>query len=165
FWNITGREPKRLPHSVPPEGLVQCIAFSPDGRRLVTGSSEPDLWDVTTGKKLRKFPVHSGVVNGAEFSPDGRILASGGSDGTIQLWNPESGKLLGTLHGHTSRITSIAYSPHGETLASTSMDGTTMLWDTDVRRVQRAERDRRGDEILSGGGEEVRGVAFSPDGA
>ena len=164
FWNIAGRQVKRLPLSLPPEGLVQSMAFSPDGRRLVTGSSTPVLWDLATGRLLRKFSVHTGVILGAEFSPDGRTLASGGSDGTIRLWNPETGKLLAPLHGHTGRLTSIAYSPDGETLASTSVDGTTRLWDTDLGRLQKAELERRGDEILSAGSEEVRGVAFSPDG-
>jgi WD40 repeat protein len=164
FWDIGSGAPKRLPVEIPPEGLVQSVTLSPDGRMVVTGSTTAILWDSATGRLLRRLPIPTGVVLAAEFSPDGAKMATAGSDGVVRVWNARSGTQLAALEGHTGRITSLAYSPGGETLASASVDGTTRLWDTDLERLREAELERRGGEILSSTGEEVRAVRFSPDG-
>src|SRR6187397_2160189 len=53
---------------------VTSVAFSPDGRRLLTGSRDKTakLWDAETGKEIRSFAGHSAEVYGVAFSPDGR---------------------------------------------------------------------------------------------
>ena len=67
---------------------VFAVAFSPDGRRLATGSDngELKLWDVLTGNNTLTLPGHGGPVGQVIFSPDGSRLASSGGDGKIRVW-------------------------------------------------------------------------------
>src|SRR5829696_1094092 len=57
---------------------IMDVAFSRDGRRLVTASSDMTvrLWDPSVGKEVLVLRGHSGKVVGARFSPDGLYLAS-----------------------------------------------------------------------------------------
>ena len=112
---------------------VLALAFSPDGTRLASGSTDTTvrLSDTSTNNDapitLRK---HIGWVNVLAFSPNGKMLASGSTDKTVQLWNTATGEPLATLTGHLSGIAALTFSPDGSTLASGSTDGTIRFWDT-----------------------------------
>lgn len=166
LWDIRFGNVKRLPISLPPVGgLVESVAFSPDGRMIATGAGRAlILWEARAGRVLRTLRGHEGVISSLAFSPDGRLLASSGLDATIRLWDPESARPLAPLQGHTGRVTSIAFSPNGATLASGSRDKTTRLWDIDVKRIRATVRERSEAEILASGSDSVGAVAFSPDG-
>jgi WD40 repeat protein len=74
------------------------VAFSSDGRRLLSGSEYAvKLWDAATGRLLRTFEGHSGHVFSVALLPDRKRLISGSEDGTIRIWNVESGAVLATL--------------------------------------------------------------------
>ena len=67
---------------------VWQVAFSPDGRRLATSSSDGTVgvWDVATGSRLYSLTGHTTDVQGLVFSPDGEILLSGSWDGDVGVW-------------------------------------------------------------------------------
>jgi hypothetical protein len=71
------------------QGPVGCVAFSPDGRLLLSGGTDGTvrLWRVADGDELQCFQGHGGKVQAVAFGPDARVGYSGGSDGTIRRWS------------------------------------------------------------------------------
>src|SRR5262249_2647470 len=73
------------------EGTVRCVAYSPDGRYVLSGSGWPlpdgtiRLWDAATGKEVRRFEGRTFDVASVAFSADGRHALSGSSEG-VRLW-------------------------------------------------------------------------------
>ena len=75
-------------------GFVTSAAFSPDGRRIVSGSFDNTIkvWDAEHGgSALLTLKGHENYVTSAAFSPDGRSIVSGSFDKTIKIWNTEHG--------------------------------------------------------------------------
>src|SRR5205823_3402516 len=81
------------------QGPVFAVAFSPDGRAVLTGSQDGTarLWSAATGKELSPPLRHRGWVYAVAFSPDGRAVLTGGGDlrtGEARLWSAATGKEL-----------------------------------------------------------------------
>jgi WD40 repeat protein len=106
------------------------LAFSPDGKHLVTGTygGGAKLWNTKTGRLVRTFDT--GQTQGGltpVFSPDGKVLAIGNRNSTTRLFDPATGKLLHTLDRKMTH--GLAFSPNGKMLAATYVDGSIVLWD------------------------------------
>ena len=101
---------------------VNSVVFSPDSKLLASGSHDKTvrLWEVATGKELRRLEGHQGAILALALSPDGKVLASGGEDRTTRLWDMATGKEVRRLQ--TSIVHSIAFSPDGKTVASAGGD-------------------------------------------
>jgi WD40 repeat protein len=80
-------------------GVVEAVAFSPDGQLLASGSRDHTirLWDVKTGVAYRVLECPKALVTAVTFSPNCRTLASGFNDGSIRLWNVKTGGSLGAF--------------------------------------------------------------------
>src|SRR5437763_29065 len=67
---------------------VNALAFSPDGRFVATacGDGVARLWERKTGREVRRFEGHRGILRCVAFSADGTRLVTGGVDETLRLW-------------------------------------------------------------------------------
>jgi WD40 repeat protein len=155
LWDVaSGKELRRL--AAPPMGWG--AAFSPDGRRALTGCREQVLvWDVDSGRQLRSLDGHTGFVTSVAFSPDGDRALSGSWDCTVRLWDVGRGTQLRCVKGHTRPIRGVAFSPDGRQAVSGSEDGMLRLWDLGADGAQ-------GQLLFKGHTNEVMSVAFGPDG-
>src|SRR5205814_3289102 len=86
------------------------------------------LWEVATGKELRRFE-HGFSVYSVAFSADGKQALSASQDTTIRLWDVATGKELRRFEGHTARVACAVFSPDGERILSCCQDNTIRLWD------------------------------------
>jgi WD40 repeat protein len=139
---------------------VLSIAFTPDGRWLVSGlrGGEVLIWDIAQQQPQRPaWLAHRGAVEAVAVSPDGRTLASGGSDGLIRLWDLETGVPAGELPGHAGPVSGLAFSPDGALLASREgFGGVLRLWDVTATRPLGEAMPAMADNVYS--------IAFGPNG-
>ncbi|EUC58963.1 tyrosine kinase family catalytic domain protein [Rhizoctonia solani AG-3 Rhs1AP] len=141
-------------------GFVYSVQFSPDGTRVVSGSSDEKIrvWDVERGMTIvGPLAGYSDAVRSVAFSPDGSQIISCSGNGTVRLWDARDGKLIGNPYeGHTKWVHSVAFSPRGTYVASGGNDKTVRLWDIRTgRQVDQPFEEHTG---------AVRSVAFSPCG-
>jgi WD40 repeat protein len=143
---------------------VWAVAFSPDGKYLVTGSKDKTtrLWDLGTGQTTRVFSGSTGDVGEVTFSPDGKYLVTAGGhesedgDNTARLWDVASGQMLRVFSGHTAIVNSVAFSPDGKSIITAGgADQTARIWDLATGKTL---------HVLTGHTMPVVDVAFSPDG-
>ena len=110
---------------------VRCVAFSPDGTAIVSGSIDNTvvLWDAISGAPTATLVGHTDAVRSVAYSADGATVASGSPDGTVRLWDASTGEAKDVLEGRAGSIRCVAYSPDGRTLAAGTGDDTIILWD------------------------------------
>jgi WD40 repeat protein len=134
---------------------LRSLIFSPDSTTLVgLRGGQVYLWDVATGKELRRF----GELNYPRclaLSPDGKTLAGGGCSRIAHLWDLATGKELGRLPKMESYLSCLAFSPDGKTLATACPSRPLRLWDVAT-----------GNALPAWANNQIRAdcVAFSPDG-
>jgi WD40 repeat protein len=149
---------KRMTHGQDYGSVVTLVAFSPDGKRILAGSTNcgVKVWDVETGDLIRTFIGNKwGCL---AFSPNATELLSGsGPDGPLMLWDMQSGELIRTLdRKRSSPLYSVAFSPDGKQLAWAGSDGTVDLWDVTDNRLVRTFLGKYADYVFS--------ITFSSDG-
>lgn len=109
---------------------VTALAWSPDGKRLASGSWDctVHLWNAANGSRILRYQGHTAGVTSVAWSPDKKRLASGSADGVVQVWDVATGQTRFTYHGQPEAITALAWSWDGAYLASASTDLTVHIW-------------------------------------
>ena len=71
-------------------GTLTCVAWSPDGTRIVSGSYDRSIqiWNAATGEHISSYQGHSDEVRTVAWSKDGTRIVSGSADKTAQVWWP-----------------------------------------------------------------------------
>jgi WD40 repeat protein/DNA-binding SARP family transcriptional activator len=138
--------------------MVECVAFSSDGRHLLTGSRDDRarVWDTATGQLIHLLEGHYLRPCSAAYSPSGTTMAMGSHDATIRLWDARSRELLRVLRGHIGNVYGLAWSPDGMLLVSAGHDETVRLWNAHSGDALR---------VLRGNAAGVLSVAFGSDSA
>ncbi len=118
---------------------VVSVQFSPDGKKVVTGSWDKTarIWDAKNGILLHTLEGHTDWVGLAVFSHDGSRIITASNDHLAKIWDASSGKLLHTLKGHTDWVNSIDFSPDDSLIVTTSSDHTARIWDASSGKLLR----------------------------
>jgi WD40 repeat protein len=135
---------------------VLTAAFSADGRRIVTASSDMTarIWDAETGRTIAILQGHKGPVWSAAFSADGRRVVTSSNDNTARVWDAETGRMVAVLQ-HDEWVRSAAFSADGRRIVTASDDKTAHVWDTETGSTI---------AVLRGHAQTVQSAEFSADG-
>ena len=137
-----------------PAGVVNFVAYSPDGRFLAAGShdSAAHVWDAD-GKPVATLRGHKGMIEALAFAPDGRLLTTA-HDMTARVWSLPDGKLLTAWDAHDKPISAAAWNKDGATVATAAQDGAVKFW-TPAGKLVRA--------VPGAASAAVSCVTFTPD--
>ena len=143
------------------DGSVVSVAFSRDGKTLVSGGRDDliHVWDVATGELKKTLTNHrdtgktKGDIYSIAFSHDGKLMASGSMDTTIILWDARTFEAIRTLHGHTGAVRCVTFSPDDQSLASGAEDNTFRLWEVSSGKLKVTRTEHTG---------KAKGVVYFP---
>lgn len=112
--------------------FLKSIAFSPDGKKLASGSNDVNsrdiirIWDVTSGDLISAIQKSNENVTSMVYTLDGETIISGSSNGTVRIWRTSDSSLLRTLYSSAGEISCLSISHDGKYLVSVGSE--VILW-------------------------------------
>jgi serine/threonine protein kinase len=139
------------------DGWVRSVAVSPDGNTALSGGDDATvrLWDLATGREVRRLTAHEGAVMSVAFAPGGRLAVSGSWDGTVRVWDLNNGMQVRRLAGTCKEVKCVLFGPDTRRVFAACSDHLIHRWDMETGR-----------EIapLEGHADLVQSLALTPDG-
>ncbi|MEZ5327530.1 MAG: serine/threonine-protein kinase [Verrucomicrobiales bacterium] len=138
IWDVaTGKQLEPMPSNpdvVYHTGVISCLALSPDGRTLATGSWDHSvsLWDLETRRHLNTLRGQSHEVWSVAFSQDGKSVIAGGKDGSLNTWPMETVADGDVIQGHWRPM---AISANGKQMAALGRDARVGFFDLGTRQM------------------------------
>ena len=115
--------------------LVDSMAYSPDGKWLVSGSfQEIAIWDILTGQLRQRVTGFAYSVVAVAFSQDSKLFAVAGGEPTVEgemkvfevgTWK----QIMDIKNGHSDTVYGITFSPDNKMLATASADKFIKVWE------------------------------------
>ncbi len=95
---------------------INAVAFSSDGQRLATASSDGTvkIWDLGNGHEILTYTGHTDKVRCLAWSRDGKFIASAGMEKNIKIWDADTGKDKQSIAAVGEFVSSIALSKDGK---------------------------------------------------
>jgi WD40 repeat protein len=111
------------------QGQVRSLAWTSDGKKLISGSYEIRIFDTTTWQQIAVLKGHIGFVKAISLSRNERFLASASNDKTARLWNLDTNLPIGSPLQHEDGLQCTALSPDGKLLVTGCRNGHAYTWD------------------------------------
>jgi WD40 repeat protein/serine/threonine protein kinase/tetratricopeptide (TPR) repeat protein len=121
----SGKSPGSLRHPT-----IAFLAFSPDGRFLLTASKDGSarLWETDTGREVCPPMAHGGEVWHASFSPDGRRVVTASKDRQACVWDARTGERRMVLD-HPDSVNHASFTPDGRNVVTITLRAEARVWD------------------------------------
>jgi WD40 repeat protein len=121
-WRLTADLKMRLGSPLKHNDIVSAVAYSPDGRRILSGSYDQTarMWDAESGLPAGPSLAHSGAVNTVAFHPNGKLFLTGDAAGLVRLWKVASAGPLHTLAPADGWVRAVGFAPDGRVFTGTA---------------------------------------------
>ncbi|KAG0371676.1 hypothetical protein BGX24_001340 [Mortierella sp. AD032] len=135
----------------------QCVAYSPDGKKVVLGDGDGglQLWKTDVIEREIGWDGHSMGTSSVQFSPSGQWVLSSSSGFTLMLWEAQTSALISAFAGHANGVTSAIFLPTTSYVISSSYDETVRVWEVSPTGVDPAADYTTNNRQIA---------AYSPDG-
>jgi WD40 repeat protein len=112
-------------------GQVRCLAWTKDGKTLISGSYDYSIrtWNTTKWEQIAILNEHTDIIFAIAISPNDRILASTSQDKTARLWNLDNNQPISSPLQHAEQVNCVSFSAGGKLLATGCDDKNAYLWD------------------------------------
>ena len=136
---------------------VSCLAFSPDSRRLASGSHDRTVrvWDVESGEAIHCLRGHVAPITGVAFSPNGTRLLSFADDRRVRVWDPQAGAELSVIPVAERESWFLSKAAEEVVVVTSAPHDPVRIWSLETGSVPR---------VLEGIRDSVECLACSPDG-